>query len=153
MPSKSGSCLSTGSQSLPIRSGWAFTGKTSGASTVGPMLLIGRAYAPAASVGLEVRREPRGVPVLPALLRSFRRVLAVELDEGVDEVAANGRGPEQLGQIQEPFGVPGRPVRVLSVADPVDDGEGRLRLGKRPSGSEAHAACGTSRSRAAGSGT
>jgi len=48
----------------------------------------------------------------------------------MDEVAAHGLHAQQLrklGEVQQPVGVPGGPVRVISVGDPVDD---VVRLGR-----------------------
>jgi hypothetical protein len=42
----------------------------------------------------------------------------------VDEMAADGRAAEQLRQLregEEPVGVPGRPVGIVAVDDPIDD--------------------------------
>ena len=51
-------------------------------------------------------------------------MVAVQLHECVDEVAAHGLRAEelrQLGETQKPVGVPRGPVGVLSVCDPPDD--------------------------------
>ncbi len=49
----------------------------------------------------ELAEQALGVPVLPALLARLGRVVAVELDERVDEMAAHGRRAEQLRQLGE----------------------------------------------------
>src|SRR5207237_9692708 len=59
----------------------------------------------------EAFEQPLGVPVLPALLAGLGGVVAVELDELVDEVASDGCLAEQLRQlrvIEQPVGVPRR---------------------------------------------
>src|SRR5262249_14828571 len=88
--------------------------------------------------GAEALDQPLGVPVLPALLARRGRVVAVELDELMDEVAADGRGAEQLRELRvckEPVGVPRRPVGIVAVDDPEDDvvGLGRFvqQIGNR----------------------
>ena len=51
-------------------------------------------------------------------------VKALELHERVDEVTAHGARAEEcaeLGEVEQPVRVPGRPVGVVPVDDPVDD--------------------------------
>ena len=67
--------------------------------------------------------ERPGVIVLPRARRLLLAVLLVEADEHVDELAANRRRAEQVGQLgqaDEPVGVPRCPVVVGAVDDPVD---------------------------------
>ena len=47
----------------------------------------------------------------------------VKLHERVDEIASHRSCAENLGelrQVEQPVGVPGGPVRIVSVRDPVD---------------------------------
>jgi len=47
----------------------------------------------------------------------------VKLHERVDEIASHRPCAENLGelrQVEQPVGVPGGPVRIVSVRDPVD---------------------------------
>jgi hypothetical protein len=53
----------------------------------------------------------------------FGRVLLVQAHEQVDQFAADGGDAEQgrqLGEFDEPLGVPGRPVVIGPFDDPVD---------------------------------
>lgn len=55
----------------------------------------------------------------------------VELHERVDEMASHRSYAENLGKLREveqPVGVPGGPVRIVSVRDPVDHVVGLGRL-------------------------
>lgn len=55
----------------------------------------------------------------------------VEFHERVDEIAAHRSRAEnlgKLGEVQQPVGVPGGPVRIVSVRDPVDHVVGLSRL-------------------------
>ncbi len=55
----------------------------------------------------------------------------VELHERVDEMASHGLRLENLGELrelEEPVGVPGGPVRIVSVRDPIDHVVGLSRL-------------------------
>jgi hypothetical protein len=63
------------------------------------------------------------VPGLPRLVRSLRRMAPVELHERLDEMASHRSYAEDLGklrELEEPVGVPGGPVGIVSVRDPVD---------------------------------
>src|SRR5436190_7754403 len=58
---------------------------------------------------------------LPGLAGSLGPVLLVQADEQVDQFAAHGpcaQQVRQLGQVDEPLGVPGGPVIVGPVDDP-----------------------------------
>jgi hypothetical protein len=58
---------------------------------------------------------------LPRLTGSLGRVLLVQADEQVDQLAAHRPGAQQvrqLGQVDEPLRIPGSPVIVGSVDDP-----------------------------------
>jgi hypothetical protein len=71
------------------------------------------------------------VVVLPRARERCVREIAVELDERMDEVASHRPSAEEcreLGEVEEPVGVPARPVGVVSVDDPVDDVVGLRRL-------------------------
>src|SRR5580658_7697393 len=68
----------------------------------------------------EVAEDLARVVALPGLAGMLGRVLLVEGDEQVDQLAADGLDAEQvgqLGQLDEPLRVPGRPVVVGSVDD------------------------------------
>ena len=58
-----------------------------------------------------------------------RRRLLARARERVDEVAAGWPAQElgELGEIEQPVGVPGGPVGIVAVGDPVDD---MVRLGR-----------------------
>ena len=61
---------------------------------------------------------------LPGFTGSLGRVLLVQADEQVDQLAAHRPGAQQvrqLGQVDEPLRVPGGPVIVGSVDDPAGD--------------------------------
>src|SRR5437868_5799166 len=61
------------------------------------------------------------VPGLPRFAGSLGRVLLVQADEQVDQLAAYRPGAQQvrqLGQVDEPLRVPGGPVIVGPVDDP-----------------------------------
>src|SRR5687768_4987898 len=78
-----------------------------------------RAGRVASSAG-EVLDDPSGVALLPGFVVGG---LATEVDEHVDELAPDDVAAEQLaelGELDQPGGVPGGPVRVLAVGDPVD---------------------------------
>src|SRR5688572_19003584 len=67
--------------------------------------------------------ELAGVEVLPPLVRRGRRVVPVQLDKQVDQVAPDRSGPQEdreLGESEQPVRVPGGPVLVDAVGDPVD---------------------------------
>src|SRR5581483_4487579 len=79
----------------------------------------------------ELLDERVRVDVLPAAVLRSGDVCAVELDERVDEMAADGGSPEQLRQLgvrEEPVRIPGRPVRIVAVGDPIDEMVGLCRL-------------------------
>ena len=66
----------------------------------------------------KVLDESCRVPGLPLLARSLRRMAPVELHERVDEIASHRSCAENLGELREveqPVGVPGDPVRIVSV--------------------------------------
>src|SRR5580704_6208499 len=68
---------------------------------------------------------------LPRFAGSLGRVLLVQADEQVDQLAAHRPGAQQvrqLGQVDEPRRVPGGPVIVGSVDDPVYTMVGLARL-------------------------
>ena len=58
---------------------------------------------------------------LPRFAGRLGRILLVQADEQVDQLAAHRPGAQQLrqlGQVDEPLRVPGRPVIVAPVDDP-----------------------------------
>src|SRR5438270_11568872 len=72
------------------------------------------------ALAAEVADDLLGVPVLPLLLRLLARVVLVELHEHPGQLAPNGGAAQylrQLGVIDQPVGVPGRPVVVGPVGD------------------------------------
>src|SRR5580658_2530210 len=72
----------------------------------------------------EVAEDLARVVALPGLAGILGRVLLVEGDEQVDQLAADGLDAQQvgqLGQVDQPLRVPGGPVVVGSV----DDGDTR----------------------------
>src|SRR6516162_310115 len=72
---------------------------------------------------LEMAQDLACVVRLPRFAGSLGRVLLVEADEQVDQLAAYRPGAQrvrQLGQVDEPLCVPGGPVIVISVDDPED---------------------------------
>src|SRR5215831_14071095 len=76
-----------------------------------------------ASRRAEVTENPLGVVGLPGLARLAGRVLLVEADEQVGQLAANGLHAEQrgqLGEVDEPVRIPAGPVVVGAVDDPED---------------------------------
>src|SRR5207237_8691221 len=77
------------------------------------------------------RQQLPRVDVFPPLARLRQRVLLVELDEGVDELAPDGPLAEEVRQlrvVEQPVGVPRRPVGIVPVDDPVHDVVGLRRL-------------------------
>jgi len=79
------------------------------------------AAAPAQSfVDGEVLNQTLGVIVFPPRYRLVTRVLAVEFDQQPGEFAPHRASSEELWeyrQIDEPIGVPGCPIRIISVGD------------------------------------
>src|SRR5881275_2503240 len=69
----------------------------------------------------EVAGDPACVVQLPGFGRVLGRVLPVQADQQVDQLAADRPGAQQvrqLRQVDEPLRVPGRPVIVRPVDDP-----------------------------------
>lgn len=67
--------------------------------------------------------ELAGVVPVPGLVTLRRVELVIELDEHIDELAANGRVLKEIGQFSQPdqpIRIPGRPVRVDAVAISID---------------------------------
>src|SRR5213082_2554468 len=63
-----------------------------------------------------------GVEGLPRLRGGAGAEVLVELDQGVDQLAANRGGAQlrrQLGEMDQPVRVPGSPVRILAVDDAI----------------------------------
>src|ERR687891_1162992 len=93
----------------------------------------------------EVRHELARVVVFPPLVRRARRVVPVELDQQMDQVAPHRYGPQNVGKLGEPdqpVRVPGCPVLVDAVGDPVHRVVGLRRLVQEvgnPRGSVVHA--------------
>jgi hypothetical protein len=72
----------------------------------------------------EVLDDALGVPLRPWHVRAHTRVLLVERDQEPHQLAAYRRRPQylgQLGQLEQPLGVPRRPVRVVAVDDAIYD--------------------------------
>lgn len=72
----------------------------------------------------EVIHHARCIPLRPRRLWVGVRVLPIELDQKPHQLTAYRCGPEdlwQLGQLQEPVGVPRSPIRIVAVDDPVDE--------------------------------
>ena len=72
---------------------------------------------------------------LPRFAGSLGRVLLVQADEQVDQLAAHRPGAQQvrqLGQVDEPLRVPRGPVIVGSVDDPVNTMMSLARLVQQP---------------------
>ena len=67
--------------------------------------------------------NPLRVPLRPWGIRARRRVLLIELDKKPHQLAPNRSGSEKLrklGKIAQPVGVPRRPIRIVTIDDPVD---------------------------------
>jgi len=74
--------------------------------------------------GFEVGENPFRVPLRPREVRARRRVVLVERHEKPDQLAANRFVSEdlrQLGEVQQPVGVPGGPIRIIAVNDAIDE--------------------------------
>src|SRR6266516_1115356 len=72
----------------------------------------------------EALDEAAGVELLPTPALALAGEVAVELDERVHEVAPHRRLAEllrELGEAQQPVRIPGGPVGIVAVRDPVDD--------------------------------
>ena len=55
----------------------------------------------------------------------------VEVHERVDQMAPHGSCAESVGklrEVEEPVGIPGGPIRIVSVRDPIHDVVGLGRL-------------------------
>ena len=81
----------------------------------------------------EPLNDPVGVPLRPGKLWAGVGVLPVEAYEQPHELAADRLGPEnlrQFGEVDEPVGIPRRPIRVIAVDDPIHEMMGLAGLVK-----------------------
>jgi hypothetical protein len=68
--------------------------------------------------------DPAGVVVLPPLVGLVLGVVAIEFDEEMHEMAADrlsSKESGELGEVDQPVCVPGRPVGIVPVGDSVYD--------------------------------
>src|ERR1700751_4001096 len=66
--------------------------------------------------------NPPRVPLRPWRIRARRRVLLIERDKKPHQLAPNRSRSEnlpKLGEIAQPVGVPRRPIRIVTIDDPV----------------------------------
>jgi hypothetical protein len=66
--------------------------------------------------------NPPRVPLRPWGIRARRRVLLIERDKKPHQFAPNRSGSEnlrKLGKIAQPVGVPRRPIRIITIDDPI----------------------------------
>src|SRR2546421_9492399 len=67
--------------------------------------------------------DPLRVPLRPQLVKAGLRELLVERHQQPHQLAPDGAVAEDVGKLGEgdqPVRVPGRPVRIIAIDDPVD---------------------------------